>query len=361
MLRSKHALNFRLAWPFVCIATGCQPAPVLGAPPADAKPAAEPETVALLATVEEPESAPSDESPCATGPGARNDDRVTFTADGSLMRFTRDAVQRFDKAGTPTVRLTFPEGAIFADRTALGDFALLCVNDHVELFDTTSGARKPLAMLGKVSEMHGPPSMSGDGKLVARCRLVDMILRIDVFERVNDTLLATRESLHPPGGFFWAGVSRDSLRATFVSSRGGVIFDSIWGNDTLHVEGWSTPSPDGRWLLRSETGPFGSLRDVDVVVLEGASGRVRGALANAFTTAEHPLNQSVRVAFCDGQDRVVIARSSEVSVHALPSGRIIASRPSDDPIADAAPEVACSGDGKRMAIFHDEVPSISAL
>jgi hypothetical protein len=225
------------------------------------------------------------------------------------------------------------------------------------LFDTETGQTQDIPSKWFDADDHNPyAAISGDGRFVSAYGASGLSdgppLAVRVYDWPTKKLIAEQVSAEPAGGFFWGGVTQDG-KIAFTSNRtGSVILDMRTGRTLGEFGANSVRSPDGAWSVEFPNLLFGDTPK-EAVIKNGINGEVVGKLDLQMTDDE--FTSEWGGAFCGESERFVAVAVDAVRAYELPSGRQIAVFPPDswrDPEAkgDWGASVACSSDGKRVAI-----------
>lgn len=205
-------------------------------------------------------------------------------------------------------------------------------------------------------DQHPYATISGDGRLIGAYTESGppegpRVLRL--YDWHTKKPIAKQATGFPAGGFSWGDVTVDGKILFQTNRSGGEVIDPRTGHMLASVSPNTYRSPDGAWDVDFPN-PI-SDSDQDTAITEGRTGTVVGKLEGSGGN-NTPAWTWAKGAFCGNTGRFVVARVGVIGVFEIPSGKKIAEFPTKTwqgelgPDVDATASVACSADGKRVAI-----------
>jgi len=311
-------------------------------------------------------------SPETSGAGTA---KLAFTKDGRLLHEIQSvsaaawgefghvrAITYDTRTGKIIHLLTLGPDTWFFSATSDGRTAIISIDRdrkdaraHLLLVDMETGQAQDIPSKWFDADDHNPyAQISGDGRLVSAYTESNAEIGriVTLYEWRTKKLIAKQSAGYPAGGGAWGGVTQDG-EIEFLNSRtGGDIVDPKSGRLLVTIGLNSHRSLDGAWIIEFPNPLFGDApREV---IIENRSGEVAGKLDLQMTDDE--LYKTWRGAFCGRSARFIAASADTVRAFEIPSGKKIADFPKttwQDPDAtktDPTPTVACSFNGKRVAI-----------
>jgi hypothetical protein len=228
---------------------------------------------------------------------------------------------------------------------------------HVFLFDTETGRTQDIPSSWFDADERDPYSqISTDGRLVSaftESGAGDGPLVVSVYNWRTKRLVAKQATGYPAGGGFGGGVTPDGKIEFLYSRSGRQIVDPKTGSFVVTMGLDSFRSADGAWVVEFPNSMLeGEPREA--TVKNGRSGEVVGKLD--LQIPDHEESWGWRGAFCGTSGRFIAATNDTVQAFEIPSGKKIADFPkttwqdADATKTDPAVTVACSSNGKRVAI-----------
>jgi hypothetical protein len=225
----------------------------------------------------------------------------------------------------------------------------------VFLFDTETGQPQNVPPSWFDADDQRPwAAISGDGRLVSaysESGPEDGPVVVSVYNWRTKKLVARQATGHPAGGSSWGGVAEDGKIVFSTSRTGGDIVDPKTGRVMVVLGLYSFRSPDGAWIVEFPNAEF--LDSPNAAMIEnGMNGQELGKLD--LPTKDDVQSGRWRGAFCGTSGRFFAASPGSASAYELPSGKRISSFPvetwQDKNQIESIPAIACSSNGKRVAI-----------
>lgn len=201
-------------------------------------------------------------------------------------------------------------------------------------------------------------AVCGDGSLISiysESGSEDRPLIVAVYSWPAKTLIAKRSSKRIAVGGVDSGSLTVDGAVEFANDRvGRKVVDLRTGRLISWFTYDSVRSPDGAWVVELPDRSFNESASSDVLVVQGPTGKRVGKLD--VQVEEQETHGGMHGALCGVTGRFVLASAGRAAAYLIPSGVLIAGfPPSTWPVrnvSDADPTlVACSSDGKRVAIF----------
>lgn len=224
------------------------------------------------------------------------------------------------------------------------------------LLDADTGVTQPIPREWFDADDERPTAaLSGDGRLVSAYSEngpQESPMVVTLYDWKTKKPVAKQMQGFPAGGAASGGVTVDGKIEFDYSRSGSEIVDPQTGRVLMHEGVDSVRSPDGAWVVDF---PYEPVTDpgVDVKITHGEDGRPAGKLDLPLTE-----DQRERVwpgTFCGTSGSFVTAVDDTVYVFQIPTGMKLASfapatwRDAKAP-ADSSVSIACTDDGKRIAI-----------
>lgn len=289
---------------------------------------------------------------------------LAFSSDARQLLAFGNSVETYDAVsgallGTLPLAAGTRVASIAADgRTVLLSVPVSATDFRPELLDAATGRTQilPSSWYGS-AQNEWDAAMSADGRLISiYSEGEDPVqqMAVTVYDRSTGQRVARRTSAYiSAGGVFSGGVTPDGA-VEFSNNRVGRKVVDLHTGNLIGMFGFdSIRSSDGRWVVefpslgRDESAP------ADVVVRNGRTAAVLGRLDAQFKDEE--IYGRLSGAFCGTSGKVAMARIRDVAVFDMASGQLLAEIPAaswrgPDSYADAPPRVACSFDGRHVAI-----------
>lgn len=242
--------------------------------------------------------------------------------------------------------------------------------EHGRLFvlDTDTGQLQAIPDSWYEPDSDLDADISGDGRLVSTYTETDSDtpMTVTVYDWQTKTLIATRTSeLVAAGGSMGGGLTEDGEVEFYGNRVGSKVVDLKTGRVLAQIGPSATRSPDGKWEVKFPNLNWDEDGPTDVLVEDGMNGKVVGKLYVHIPDEGQNLYGAFGGVFCGTSGRFIMTGPNTAAAYALPSGKLVAQIPAAiwrDTAADDAsqPVVACSADGRRVAIldgtrltFHD--------
>lgn len=304
-------------------------------------------------------------------------DSLAFSKDGSVLREVRSLKPRSDganfrvqvasyDASTGKLRRSFLLQLDTFNLSATTDGRTLVISADRDredvparlfLFDTETGRTQDIPSKWFDADDHNPyAAISGDGRLVSAYGASGLgdgpPLAVRVYDWATKKLIAKQMTGYPAGGFFWGGVTEDGQIAFTSNRTGSDILDPRTGRILGQFGAYSVRSSDGAWSVEFPNLLFGDAPK-DVLIKNGMNGTVVGKLDLQMTDDE--FTSGWTGAFCGESGRFIAVAVDAVAAYEIPSGKQIQVFPPNswrdlEKNGERAAAVACSSDGKRVAI-----------
>jgi hypothetical protein len=225
----------------------------------------------------------------------------------------------------------------------------------VFLFDTESGRSQDVPPNWfDADDYLAWAEISGNGRLVStysESGPENSPVVVSVYNWRTKKLIARQSNGYPATGGSWGGVTEDG-KIKFANGRtGSEIVDPKTGRVMVVLGVYSFRSQDGAWIVEFPNAEFLDAPNAPIIE-NGMSGRELGWLD--LPMKDDPQSGRWRGAFCGTSERFFAASPGSASAYELPSGKRVASLPAetwqDKNQIDSTPAVACSSNGKRVAI-----------
>lgn len=228
------------------------------------------------------------------------------------------------------------------------------------LFNTETGERQDIPSSWFDADDQYPfAAISGDGRLISaytESNSPDVHAVVSVYDWHTKKLVAQQISGFPAGGFFTGYVTQDGKIAFIGNRGGGDVLDPATGRTLVEVPPNFSRSPDGAWVIAFPNTLYGDTPR-KVIIKNGETGKEVGKLDIHIDSDEQLDSWAwARGTFCGTSGRYAVATNSTVQLFEIPSGKKIATFPkatwqdAHAPDTDGVAAVACSFDGKRVAI-----------
>ena len=226
---------------------------------------------------------------------------------------------------------------------------------RVFLFDTETGRSQDVpSNWFDADDYLAWAEISGNGRLVSTYSESgpgNGPVVVSVYNWRTKKLIARQSNGYPASGRSWGGVTEDE-KIRFSNGRtGSEIVDPKTGRVMVVLGIYSFRSQDGGWIVEFPNAEFLDAPKVPIVE-NGMTGQELGSLD--LPMKDNAQSGRWRGAFCGTSGRFFAASPGSASAYELPSGKRVASFPAetwqDKSQVDLTPAVACSPNGKRVAI-----------
>ncbi len=229
---------------------------------------------------------------------------------------------------------------------------------QLTLLDTQTGVLAPIPLAWYEPTTYPDGALSGDGNLISiysESGSETLPLLVTVYDWHSKTLVARIGSKRiAAGGLDSGGLTADGAVELANDRVGRKIVDLR----TRRLISWftydSVRSANGAWVVELPDRSFNESASSEVLIKEGVTGKLVGKLD--VQVEEQETHGGIQGAFCGVTNRFVLGSAQRAAIYLIPSGALIASFPPStwrgQDVGDADPTlVACSSDGKRVAIF----------
>jgi hypothetical protein len=226
---------------------------------------------------------------------------------------------------------------------------------RVFLFDTKTGRSQDVpSNWFDVDDYLAWAEISGNGRLVStysESGPQNGPVVVSVYNWRTKKLLARQSTGYPATGGSWGGVTEDGKINIANSRTGSEIVDPKTGRVMVMLGVYSFRSQDGAWIVEFPNAEFLDA-PIAPIIENGMSGQELGRLD--LPMKDDAQSGRWRGAFCGTSGRFFAASPASASAYELLSGKRVASFPveawQDKNQIDSTPAVACSANGKRVAI-----------
>jgi len=328
-------------------------------------------SVAALAA--RPSTIAAQEVTAAVVPGTLVHEDLAFSKDGHFLRevgtVSTDGTQQNGHVGAVTyVAATgavshvwnLPADTWTYSATADESFAIISadrdrqgVRAHLLLLNVDTGRTQDIPNEWFDADQNTPyAQISGDGTLISAYSESNEGMEVRVYRWSTKKLVAKQTSGFFAGGFMWGGVTTDGKIAFSNNRSGSDVVDPKTGRRLVSYGPHGVRSADGKWIVDFPNPSYGD-DGTDAHIRDGITGQTITNVDLRITDDE--VSMWWTGAFCGNTGRFVASGPDRVFVFEIPSGTIIATIALDkwkDPkvTEKGVAEVACSGNGKRIAI-----------
>ncbi len=280
--------------------------------------------------------------------------------DGSPNQNVR-AVTYVAKTGTVVHVVNLQPDTDVLSITSDGETAIVSTSassehPHLFLLDTETGRLQAIPDSWSQSDSDMEASISGDGHLISIYSESDSDtpMTVTVYDWRTKTLVVKRTSEYvSAGGSMDGGVTVDGAVAFEGNRVGSKIVDLKTGRVMAEFGPSTERSPNGAWAIQFPNQNWDESSSKDVLLKSGATGQTIAKLD--IHVPDDELYGNLSGAFCGITGRFIVVSKSGIAAYVLPSGKLLATFPAqtwrDESSGDAAPSVACSPTGTRVAIL----------